>query len=332
MTAAIEQEGTVRLPQGGSRGMSPVAGTGTGSTGAGSAAGEQGRRKGPFALALTHVNASHVRWVISRVAGGLVLLVLAAAVIFPVYYSFAGALMKQQDIANFPPALWPEHGVTWNNLTTASQIIPLLRQYVNSLGSTAVITVAQVVTSVLAAYALVVLKVKGSNVWFMLFLSTMMIPAESVIIPNYLTISAMGLRNTFPALVLPFLASGFGVFMMHSFMRQFPMELVEAARIDGASDLRLLWSIVLPLCRPAIASLGIYAFLTHWNAFFWPLLVTETPQMQTIQIGITQLQSPDEFNPGLVMAGAVLAVLPTLAIVIFGQRQIVRGLTAGATK
>ncbi|WP_257474734.1 carbohydrate ABC transporter permease [Bifidobacterium longum] len=194
------------------------------------------------------------------------------------------------------------------------------------------ITVAQVLTSTLVAYALVILKVKGRRVWFVLFLSTMMIPGESVIIPNYLTISSLGLRNTFLALVLPFLASGFGVFMMHSFMRQFPMELVEAARIDGASNLRLLWSVVLPLSRPAIASLAIYTFLTHWNAFFWPLLVTETPQMQTIQIGITQLQSPDAFNPGLVMAGAVLAVIPTLFIIVFGQRQIVRGLTAGSTK
>lgn len=275
---------------------------------------------------------SRARYIASKIFGVLVLLFLAFLVVFPVYDSFAGSLMKQEDIASYPPAVWPVHGITWNNLATAAQIIPLMRQYVNSLGATLVITVAQVLTSTLVAYALVILKVKGRRVWFVLFLSTMMIPGESVIIPNYLTISSLGLRNTFLALVLPFLASGFGVFMMHSFMRQFPMELVEAARIDGASNLRLLWSVVLPLSRPAIASLAIYTFLTHWNAFFWPLLATETPQMQTIQIGITQLQSPDAFNPGLVMAGAVLAVIPTLFIIVFGQRQIVRGLTAGSTK
>lgn len=278
------------------------------------------------------MNASHIKYVISRIFGVLLLIALALLVVFPVYYSFAGSLMRQQDIASYPPALWPRHGITWNNLITASRIIPLAHQYVNSLGSTLVITVAQVATSTLVAFALVILKVKGRHIWFVLFLATMMIPGESVIIPNYLTISSLGLRNTFLALVLPFLASGFGVFMMYSFMQQFPMDLVEAARLDGASNLRLLWSIVLPLSRPAIASLGIYTFLTHWNAFFWPLLVTETPEMQTIQIGITQLQSPDEFNPGLVLAGAVLAVVPTLLIVVFGQRQIVRGLTAGATK
>lgn len=278
------------------------------------------------------MNASHIKYVISRIFGVLVLIALALLVVFPVYYSFAGSLMRQQDIASYPPALWPRHGITWNNLITALRIIPLAHQYVNSLGSTLVITVAQVATSTLVAFALVILKVKGRHIWFVLFLATMMIPGESVIIPNYLTISSLGLRNTFLALVLPFLASGFGVFMMYSFMQQFPMDLVEAARLDGASNLRLLWSIVLPLSRPAIASLGIYTFLTHWNAFFWPLLVTETPEMQTIQIGITQLQSPDEFNPGLVLAGAVLAVVPTLLIVVFGQRQIVRGLTAGATK
>lgn len=277
-------------------------------------------------------NLSHAKYIASKVIGILVLVILGIIVIFPVYYSFAGTLMQQQDIAANPPAIWPKHGVTWTNLTTAAQIIPLVRQYINSFGSTLIITVAQVITSTLVAYALVVLKVRGANVWFTLFLGTMMIPGESVIIPNYLTISSLGLRNTFLALILPFLASGFGIFMMYSFMKQFPMELVEAARIDGASNLRLLWSIVLPLSRPAIASLAIYTFLTHWNGFFWPLLVTETPEMQTIQIGITQLQSPDNFNPGLVMAGAVLAVIPTLLIVILGQRQIVRGLTAGSSK
>ena len=277
-------------------------------------------------------NLSHAKYIASKIIGILVLVILGIIVIFPVYYSFAGTLMQQQDIAANPPAIWPKHGVTWSNLTTAAQIIPLVRQYINSFGSTLIITVAQVLTSTLVAYALVVLKVRGANVWFTLFLGTMMIPGESVIIPNYLTISSLGLRNTFLALILPFLASGFGIFMMYSFMKQFPMELVEAARIDGASNLRLLWSIVLPLSRPAIASLAIYTFLTHWNGFFWPLLVTETPEMQTIQIGITQLQSPDNFNPGLVMAGAVLAVIPTLLIVILGQRQIVRGLTAGSSK
>ena len=269
------------------------------------------------------MNGSRLRLIASRCVSILALLVLGAVIIFPVYFSFAGSLMKNQDIASYPPAIWPVHGLTWHNLGTAAQIIPLFRQYLNSFGSTLLITLAQIVTSMLAAFAIAILKVKGGKIWFTLFLGTMMIPGESVIIPNYLTISSIG---------LPYLASGFGIFMMYSFLLQFPVELVEAARLDGCSNLRLLWSIVLPLSRPAIASLVIYTFLTHWNGFLWPLLVTETPDMQTIQIGITQLQSPDAFNPGLVMAGAVLAIIPTLLIVIFGQRQIVRGLVAGSNQ
>lgn len=278
------------------------------------------------------MNKSHVNFLISRVCSIIVLVLLAAVVLFPVYFSFAGTLMKQSDIASYPPAIWPAHGITLKNLITGAEIIPLFRQYVNSFASTLLITLAQIFTSLLAAFAIVILRVRGGKIWFVLFIGTMMIPGESVIIPNYLTISGLGLRNTFPALILPYLASGFGIFMMYSFLQQFPMELIEAARIDGCSNLRLLWSIVLPLSRPAVASLAIYTFLTHWNGFLWPLLVTETPQMQTIQIGITQLQSPDVYNPGLVMAGAALAVLPTVVLVIFGQRQIVRGLTAGSTK
>jgi sn-glycerol 3-phosphate transport system permease protein len=267
---------------------------------------------------------------LGRVLAGVVLVFLAILVVFPVYYSFVGALMQNKDIVSSPPSLWPVHGMTLKNISTAMSLIPLGRQYLNSFGSTLLITLAQIATSLMAAYALAILRIKGAKIWFMLFLGTMMVPGEAVIIPNYLTVSSLGIRNTFFALVLPFLASGFGIFMMYSFLQQFPMDLIEAARIDGCSNLRLLWTIVLPLSRPAIASLAIYTFLTHWNAFLWPLLVTETPDMQTVQIGITQLQSPDDFNPGLTMAGALMAVIPTIVIVVFCQRQIVRGLTAGS--
>ncbi|MFT8358072.1 carbohydrate ABC transporter permease [Bifidobacterium aquikefiri] len=278
------------------------------------------------------MNLNRVSILVKRTFGILVLLLLACIVAFPVYYSFMGSLMKNADIVSSPPRIWPEHGLTWSNIVTAVHLIPLGRQYLNSFGSTLVITFSQILTSLLAGYALAIMRVRGAKIWFALFLGTMMIPGEAIIIPNYLTIASLGLRNSFIALVLPYLASGFGIFMMYTFLRQFPMELVEAARLDGCSHLRILWSIVLPLSRPAAASLAIYTFLTHWNGFLWPLLVAETPQMQTIQIGITQLQSPDDFNPGLTMAGAVMAVVPTVIIVALCQRQIVRGLTAGSSR
>jgi sn-glycerol 3-phosphate transport system permease protein len=262
----------------------------------------------------------------------LVLLLAFGVVCFPVYYAVVGSFMGAADINSFPASLWPSHGWRLENFAAALSAIPLGRQYLNSVVVAGLITVGQVLTSVLAAYAFAFLPMRGRALWFAVFLVTMMIPGEAIIIPNFLLISESGLINTIPALVLPFLASGFGVFLLRQAFLSFPTELRDAARIDGAGHLTFLWRILLPVVRPTLAALGIYAFLNAWNMYLWPLLVTQTPQMQTIQIGITQLRSAENFNGGMVLAGTLLAVLPTVALVIFGQRLIVRGLTAGSLK
>jgi sn-glycerol 3-phosphate transport system permease protein len=158
----------------------------------------------------------------------------------------------------------------------------------------------------------------------------MMIPWEAIIIPNYLAMAQLGLINTIAALALPYLAAGFGVFLVRQAFLTFPMELRDAARVDGVGNLGFLWRILVPLTRPTLAALGVWSFLSAWNMYFWPLLITQAPKNQTIQIGIAQLQSVDANDPGMVLAGVVLALLPTLALVLFGQRFIVRGLTAGS--
>ena len=258
--------------------------------------------------------------------------VLFLIVLFPVYYGLVGSLMGVADTNSFPPALWPTHGLHPENYGDALRIIPLGNQYLNSIAQTGLITIGQIVTSALAAYAFVFLDLRWRGLWFGLFLSTMMIPYESIIIPNYLFVSSAGLKDTVAALALPFLATGFGTFLLRQAFLAFPTELRDAARVDGAGHFRFLRSILLPLSRPTLAALGIYSALSAWNMYFWPLLVTTKAEHQTIQIGIGQLQSSDADNPGMVLAGVVLALLPTLLLVIFGQRFIVRGLTAGAVK
>jgi sn-glycerol 3-phosphate transport system permease protein len=265
-----------------------------------------------------------------------VVLVLAAIpVLFPVYYAFVGSVMPAGDLSSSPPALWPS-GLHLSNISQVFAAIPLGRQYLNSVLQAGIITLAQLVTSVLAAYAFVYLRMWGRNLLFALFLATLMVPAEAIIIPNYLTVAGWGLLGSAPgvvsALVLPFLASAFGTFLLRQSFRQFPAELRDAARVDGCGHLRFLWRILLPLSRPTLAAVGVYVFLSAWNQFFWPLLVTNKPSQQTLQIGITQLQDAEAGNPGLVIAGVALSLLPTLLIVLFGQRYIVRGLTAGAVR
>jgi len=265
-------------------------------------------------------------------ASYLILVPLFAVVCFPVYYGIIGSFMGTADITSFPSALWPVHGFKLTNYASALTAIPLARQYLNSLMVAAGVTVGQMITSLLAAYGLAFLPMRGKNIWFGGILVTMMVPWEAVIIPNYLTMARLGLLNTLLALMLPFLAAGFGVFLLRQAFLSFPKELHEAARIDGCSNPRFLVSILVPIVKPSLAALAIWSFLSAWNMFFWPLLVTNTSKNQTIQIGITMLQDGENANPGLVLAGVVLAIIPTLLLVIFGQRFIVKGLVAGAIK
>jgi len=255
---------------------------------------------------------------------------LFVVLLFPVYYGIIGSFMSPSDINTFPSKLWPTSGFVAENYANALDVIPLLRQYLNSLGVAVLVVLGQLVTSVLAAYALVFLRLRGRRFWFALLLSTMMIPWEAIIIPNYLAMAQLGLINTIAALALPYLAAGFGVFLVRQAFLTFPMELRDAARVDGVGNLGFLWRILVPLTRPTLAALGVWSFLSAWNMYFWPLLITQAPENQTIQIGIAQLQSVDANDPGMVLAGVVLALLPTLALVLFGQRFIVRGLTAGS--
>jgi sn-glycerol 3-phosphate transport system permease protein len=255
-------------------------------------------------------------------------------VLFPVYYAFAGAVMGPGDLASYPPALVPS-ALRWENFGDVFRSVPLGRFYVNSAVQAGVITLAQVVTSILAAYAFAFLRMPAKAATFGLFLATLMVPWEAIIIPNYLAISDWGLARgglTYLGLVLPFLASAFGTFLLRQAFLQFPTELRDAAVIDGCGHWRLLWRVIVPLSKPSIAAVGVYVFLSAWNQYFWPLILIRDADYQTLQIGISQLNDAEAAQPGLILAGVALSLLPTLAVVLFGQRYIVRGLTAGALR
>ncbi|GHJ54109.1 carbohydrate ABC transporter permease [Micromonospora chersina] len=269
-----------------------------------------------------------------QVAVYVVLGLAAIPVLFPIYYGFVGAVMGPGDLATYPPALVP-HELYWKNISGVFDSVPLGRFYVNSAIQAGVITVAQIVTSILAAYAFAFLRLPAKAATFALFLATLMVPWEAIIIPNYLAVSGWGLARgglTYLGLVLPFLASAFGTFLLRQAFLQFPTELRDAAVIDGCGHWRLLWRVIVPLSKPSIAAVGVYVFLSAWNQYFWPLILIRDSNFQTLQIGISQLNDAEVAQPGLVLAGVALSLLPTLAVVLFGQRYIVRGLTAGALR
>jgi sn-glycerol 3-phosphate transport system permease protein len=261
----------------------------------------------------------------------IVLALLSLMVLYPVIFTIFSSFMTAREIAVFPPPLVPHH-LYWGNFIEAVQTIPILRFLLNSLIVSSAIMLSQVITSSMAAYAFSFLNFKLKNAIFLLYLSTMMIPWEVTIIPNYLTIKSLDWMDTYQGLIVPFMAGAFGVFLLRQFFLQLPLELFDAAKIDGCGHLRTFFSIVLPLSRPALSTLCVYVFLNHWNSYLWPLLITNKPTMRTVQIGVAMLQHEEVMSWNLILAGVSLVLLPSFLLLALGVKQLIRGITAGAVK
>lgn len=260
-----------------------------------------------------------------------VLTIAAVVVLYPVWYTFLTAFMTQEEAMRYPPALLPGR-LYLDNFREVLRMIPIGRFMWNSLVMASAITIGHLLLGSLAAYAFANIRFAGKPFWFALFLSTMMIPWEVTVIPNYLTIRGWGWLDTYAGMIVPFLATAFGTFLLRQFFLQLPGEMYEAARIDGCGHWRCYWRIVLPVSRPALATLAVYSFLQAWNQYLWPLLVTNSPRMRTVQIGVTMMQSEEFTSWSTVLAGVSLILLPSLLLLLAGLKQLVRGMTAGAVK
>ena len=206
------------------------------------------------------------------------------------------------------------------------------RYILNSFIVSISVTAGQMVTCSMAAFAFSFLHFRGRNFLFLCILATMMVPWEATVIANFLTVSAWGWRDTYKVLIVPYMCSAMGVFLLRQNYLTFAGELHEAAKIDGCNNWRFLLTIVTPLARPALGALGAYVFLSTWNQYFWPLLVTDSVNVRTVQIGITQLYDADSEQIGLMMAGVVIVLIPSLSIFVFMKKQLINGLMAGAVK
>ncbi|WP_281889663.1 carbohydrate ABC transporter permease [Paenibacillus sp. YYML68] len=268
---------------------------------------------------------------IQRIVGYIILVAAAAAILYPLLYAFTAAMMTEAESITYPPRFIPS-SLYLQNFLEVGALIPVGRFIVNSFIVSIAIMAGQLLTSSLAAYAFAYLRFGGKALLFTLFLSTMMIPWEVTIIPNYLTIKGWDWLDTYKALIVPFLASAFGTFLLRQWFLQLPRELFEAAKIDGCGHLRIFAGLVLPLSKPALATLGVYSFLNHWNMYLWPLLVTNSEDRRTVQIGVSMLQFEEMTAWNLVLAGVVLVLLPSLLLLALGLKQLVGGMTAGALK
>jgi sn-glycerol 3-phosphate transport system permease protein len=261
--------------------------------------------------------------------------VMAVVLLFPVLMTVVGGFLPEGKLVRQPPALFGG-GYSLDNYVAAWQqnVVPLLPAFTNSLFVGFVIMVGHLVTSCLAAYAIVFVRMPLRKPVFWLFMATIMVPYEAIVVPNALFIRSMGVENSQWSLVLPFLANGFGVFLMRQAFRQFPDELHQAALIDGCGHLRFLFTIVLPSTRPSLTALAVWSFLQGWNMYFWPLIISSSNNsMNTLQTAVFALKNNGNgTQQALVLAGVTITLVPTLLLVIFGQRWLVRGFMAGAVK
>ena len=202
----------------------------------------------------------------------------------------------------------------------------------NSFITATAVMLSQMVTCSMAAFAFVFLNFKGKKVLFLCILATMMVPGEATIIANYLTVSRWGWLDSFRALIVPYMTSAMGIFLLRQNYLSYPKELQEASKLDGCSNWRFLISIGEPLSRPALGALGAYVLLNTWNQYMWPLLTTNSDSYRTVQIGISMLYDIDAESLGLMMAGVVIVIVPSLSIFVFMNKQLINGLMAGAVK
>ena len=262
---------------------------------------------------------------------GATYLVLAAAAVLtlgPFLFSVMTAFTSTRQFAQEGPLSVPTPPVVENFLglfTPSAGSDGFVTPVVVTVQMVAVILAGQMVFSVLAAYAFAQLRFPGRDLLFWVYVATLMVPQVVVVVPLYLMLSEVGLRNTFWALVLPFvLGSPYAIFLLRENFRGVPSELMDAMRIDGAGTLRLLWHLVVPLNRPIIVTLVLITVVTHWNNFMWPMVITSGPQWQVITVATSALQSQYNNNWTLVMAGTTLAMLPLVLLMVVFQRQITR--------
>lgn len=275
--------------------------------------------------------AGHRQRAWGRVGRYALLSVLAFVVLFPLYITVVNSLLSPQQIASRPPTFFPMNP-EWDTYSRAWTNGHFGQYMLNSFIVTTIIVVGQLGTAILAGYAFAFLDFPFKRTLFVVFLATLMVPFEVTIIQNLTTVTNLGLYNTYAGLAVPFLATGFGAFLMRQAFLGVPQDLTDAASLDGYGHWRFMVRVALPLARPAVAALGVFAFLTAWNQYLWPLLVTKDDEFRTVQIGLKQLRSTSIDQVNVTFAGVVIAVIPLVVLLLVFQKQLVRGLTAGAVK
>jgi sn-glycerol 3-phosphate transport system permease protein len=268
----------------------------------------------------------------STAVGYLAMIVVALVIVVPLFWILATSFKTRPEIYTRPAQWWPDPLIAGNYQELTSRI-PFWDYLRNSLIITGLGSAAKIVLGVLSAFALSLMRFPGRNLVFVLILAALMVPNQITVISNYALIADLGWRNTYQGVIIPLIGVAFGTFLMRNAFLSMPSEVVEAARMDGAGPLKLLWRVALPMTWPTLVAFAIITVVNEWNEYLWPFLMSDDERTAPLPVGLTLLQNNEGLtNWGTVMAGTVLAMLPILILFLFLQRHMLKGLTAGAVK
>ncbi|MBU0511558.1 MAG: carbohydrate ABC transporter permease [Chloroflexi bacterium] len=262
----------------------------------------------------------------------IVLTITALVVVLPFIWMATTSLKGPEEVFAYPPQ-WIPQAWRFQNYVDAFQAAPFARYFYNSAVVALCVTIGQLISCSLAAFAFARMEFKGKGVLFSLFLSTTMISTQVTLVPSYLIIQKLHWIDTYQGLIVPFIANAFGIFMLRQAFMTIPDELEEAAKLDGCGRLRFLWQICLPLIRPTLAAQALFAFMGNWNAYLWPLIITNRQEMRTLQIGLRYFVSQEGGTQwGVYMAAAMIVILPVVLIYFTVQKSFVEGIATTGLK
>ena len=261
---------------------------------------------------------------IGIVATYLLCIVVALITVAPFFWMVLGSLKDASEVVQYPPTLIPSH-FAWSNYIEVFTSVPFLRYVLNSFFIASTVTAVALLLHSMAAYSLARLRSPGRRLLFLIIISTLMIPASVTLIPAFIIVRSLGWLDTHWALLVPALFNAFGIFLLRQFYLGLPLKLEEAARLDGATPAGVFLHVALPLTRPILATLAVFFWLANWNSYLWPLIVTQSPDMRVIQLGIASFAGEHSTEWQLIMAGSTVAALPGLILYIFLQNYLFEG-------
>jgi multiple sugar transport system permease protein len=267
----------------------------------------------------------------TRLAGIAVLVAAAFIAVFPLYWMVVTSLKTSYDLLSSPTNLFPE-SVEWGNYVAAWQSTNFARQVVNSLFVAFSVCFVQIVSSAMAGYCLARLKPRGGGILFVVFLTTIMLPFQTIVVPVFVMLAKVGWINSYQALILPTAANAFGIYLFRQFFVSLPVELEEAARIDGASRWTILWKILFPLARPAATTVFLLTFVAEWNDLFKPLILTNSQDMRTVQLGLSVFQEQFLVKYSLLMAAVTIVSLPVFGVFFVAQKRLISAFSTAGLK